>query len=940
MGLDYLPQLVIVALFLLWPAASLWLQRVGSLAHPKSIHCRPAALQAPPFGYGDLFDELDTELAKAGFRCFAWFEVDFGPGYGPAQPFCLYRHEFEATELAVHLPDANRPSQLRFIAATELAGGTVLQTYAYDARSAAMSTGRWRRRSVAAETPSDLLESHRAWREEFAEPDAPGKVDAAEVAAEMQSSYSEMLNTLVAEGHLRPARNGKLRPPRRLIRRLLRAEDEAPKRPADPMPPPLARQRAMLTGAETEEAVPGGRGWRRFVLSALAFAGLGGAVWGWQIAASLLAVVAFHELGHFLAMRRFGYRHVRMVLVPLLGGVATGVESDPSGTRRAIVSLAGPVPGIILGWGLIAVYLGSSRDSYYPGTPALLTTAFALLSLNYLNLLPIPPLDGGRLLESLIPRSWTRVEAGVMGLAAAAGLILAWRLEFILLAVLVVWQLFAQRQHMADRRLAVRLSQELGPDGIRCPNLDLHLLKALADERPKDHASLRIARARRLLGQIKLRPAVPRARLAIAAVYLATFLLPFVVVPQAAALLSAQLGFGGVPGSDDIDEGARYAEEAGDSPVNQLLMAVAVHNSYRAVLQCGVPPGESDAAPEVPDAPAEGWAEADLDAAEVRLGVTLPDEYRRMMRLPAAPAANLRPPAELVRAGSAVAGLALDPGSETVEVVSAGDGEGRVTEISLERLRRAVLVSARLRETVLLDVSEGRAECCLILVRDLEGGLIGYPSIRSWLEGIYPAARVNAGVAREMIGRNRDAMEETAGLPLPDLLKLVERRVRDYPRQLWEELDRTPVDEAGLQALRRRLGSELPGDYITFLKASNGLPQLELLPAAALRRSAESDWPAPSRERRTRLVGADGRVAGDYAYPGDARQRSIVIASLPPARGVTFDPSAVLVPDGDTWRYVNLQTNCAYQSFDQYLRAEYARQRTYDTGPSRPALDP
>jgi hypothetical protein len=342
----------------------------------------------------------------------------------------------------------------------------------------------------------------------------------------------------------------------------------------------------------------------------------------------------------------------------------------------------------------------------------------------------------------------------------------------------------------------------------------------------------------------------------------------------------------------------------------------------------------------VPVAPADGWAEADLDAAEARLGMTLPDEYRRMMRSPAAPAANLRAPAELVPAGSAVAGLALDPGSDTVEVVSAGDGEGRVTEISMERLRRTVLVSARLRETVLLDVSEGRPECCLVLVRDLEGGLLGYPSIRSWLEGIYPAARVNTGAAKEMIERNRDALEETAGLPLPDLVKLVERRVRDYPKQLWEGLDRTPVDEADLQELRRRLGSDLPGDYTAFLQTSNGLPQLELLPAPAVRRSAESDWPSPARERRTRLVAADGRVAGDYTYPGDARERSIVIASLPPARGVTFDPSAVLVPDGGAWRYVNMQTNCAYQSFDQYVRAEYARQRTYDMGPSRPALDP
>lgn len=82
-----------------------------------------------------------------------------------------------------------------------------------------------------------------------------------------------------------------------------------------------------------------------------------------------------------------------------------------------------------------------------------------------------------------------------------------------------------------------------------------------------------------------------------------------------------------------------------------------------------------------------------------------------------------------------------------------------------------------------------------------------------------------------------------------------------------------------------------------------------------------------------------GRVEGDFVYPEGVRERSVVIASLPPVKGVTFDPSAVLVPDGGAWRYVNLQSNCAYAGFEHYLRAEYARQRTYDTGPFRPSFE-
>lgn len=941
--MDYLPQIAAVGLLLLWPVVGLRLQRIRSLWYPESVRCRVA--DGPPPGYGDLYRAAEVELAALGFRRFAWFEIDRGPDSGLPTRFCAYRSVSDPAEVTAFLPEDHRPNILRYTVSTELSGGIFLESLGYDPRSAGASTARRLRRSEPADRVSELLAAHRAWRDQVGGAPVAPSSGPEESAAAVESNYARMLEALVDEGRLRRARNGRLKPPWSQVFGLLKDADRAPPPPADTRPVPLHRQKAMLAAAEATDAGPAPRQWGRFVLSALAFAGLGGVVWGWESAAALLAVVAFHELGHFAAMRWFGYRQVRMVLIPLLGGVATGVESDPSGSRRAMVGLAGPLPGIVLGWVLLAFYVKPLLEgSVSPGNRALSTAAFALLGLNYLNLLPIPPLDGGRVLEAMLPGNWVAVERVVGGLAALAGLLLAWALNFPLLGLLVLWPLLGLRRREADRRLADRLAAELGEEGLRCPNLDLHLLKALAAEGVREGVGSRIERARSIRNLLKVRPPAPRTRLAIGSIYVAVFALPLFLVPQAAERLSSQVGFD-LPGVLDPDRNRleSYEAQARGRSTNDLLASVALSNTYRARLQCGVPGGSGGRTPEAPQAPVPGFDDAALDAAEARLGVRLPEEYRRTVQLPAAPGANLRPPAELTLAVWPGQDLPFDPEAPTVEVsYSTESGRAAGLRAPVAKILKSVVISSRLREVVLVNAGDDPAlECCRVMVGDLEGGLTGYPDIRSWLEETYPAARESARLAGELVDRNREAYSETASLDLAGLVKLVESRVNSYPRESWEGLDRSTVEDRHLTELDARLQTTLPEDYKAFLKVANGLPQLELLPASAVRRAVPEDWPSGARgERRTRLVAADGQVQGDFWYPESAREGSVIIASLPAVNGVTFDPSGVLVPITGGWRYVNLQSNCAYSSFKQYLRAEYARVRTYDTGPTRPAFEP
>src|SRR5262245_13311298 len=67
----------------------------------------------------------------------------------------------------------------------------------------------------------------------------------------------------------------------------------------------------------------------------------------------LLGVLLFHEGGHALGMRLFKFRDVRMFFIPLFGAAVSGRARGAAAWKEALVSLLGPLPGILAGFGAI-----------------------------------------------------------------------------------------------------------------------------------------------------------------------------------------------------------------------------------------------------------------------------------------------------------------------------------------------------------------------------------------------------------------------------------------------------------------------------------------------------------------------------------------------------------------------------------------------------------
>lgn len=112
--------------------------------------------------------------------------------------------------------------------------------------------------------------------------------------------------------------------------------------------------------------------------------------------AIFLAALIFHEGGHLLAMKLCGYQDTSVLFVPFLGAVATARKEDATLTQKFWISLAGPLPGLILGVALAI----ATRDGSYPVWVK--EASWMLIGLNLFNLLPVYPLDGGQIADLLL----------------------------------------------------------------------------------------------------------------------------------------------------------------------------------------------------------------------------------------------------------------------------------------------------------------------------------------------------------------------------------------------------------------------------------------------------------------------------------------------------------------------------------------------------------
>lgn len=122
-------------------------------------------------------------------------------------------------------------------------------------------------------------------------------------------------------------------------------------------------------------------------------------VYGWRYAVGLVGLLFAHEMGHYLAARKSGLAVGVPCFIPFVGAWIQLKEQPMNAEVEAFVGIAGPLLGSAAAF---LCYLAAQNS----GSMLLMAIAYSGFMLNLFNLIPITPLDGGRIVSVISPRIW------------------------------------------------------------------------------------------------------------------------------------------------------------------------------------------------------------------------------------------------------------------------------------------------------------------------------------------------------------------------------------------------------------------------------------------------------------------------------------------------------------------------------------------------------
>jgi len=130
---------------------------------------------------------------------------------------------------------------------------------------------------------------------------------------------------------------------------------------------------------------------------------------GVPFAVGFVLLIFVHELGHGLVMQRLGIHAGAPVFIPFVGAVIAMKSLPRDAYVEALVGIGGPILGsagalacLIVGW--------------LTGSPLWYALAYTGFMINMFNLIPISPLDGGRIVG--VVSRWLWLVGYVVGIGA------------------------------------------------------------------------------------------------------------------------------------------------------------------------------------------------------------------------------------------------------------------------------------------------------------------------------------------------------------------------------------------------------------------------------------------------------------------------------------------------------------------------------------------
>jgi Zn-dependent protease len=157
--------------------------------------------------------------------------------------------------------------------------------------------------------------------------------------------------------------------------------------------------------------------------------------WSWQLATAIVVLIFVHEMGHVIAAKWLGMPVSAPLFIPFLGASIVMKQSPRDAWTEALMAYGGPLAGCIGSWICWCA-------AFYVDWDWLMPAATISFIINLFNMIPIPPLDGGRICAAVSPWFWI---IGLLLLGASIVLFHAWN-SFIIIGLVLLMALPRMKQ--------------------------------------------------------------------------------------------------------------------------------------------------------------------------------------------------------------------------------------------------------------------------------------------------------------------------------------------------------------------------------------------------------------------------------------------------------------------------------------------------------------
>ena len=205
--------------------------------------------------------------------------------------------------------------------------------------------------------------------------------------------------------------------------------------------------------------------WTKFggtLITMMVSLGAYAALYGWKFGVAVVYLIFVHEMGHVLAAKRKGIEVSPAFFIPFMGAFISMKQMPRDAATEAYLAYGGPLAGLISFLPAVALY-------EWTGEPFWALVVFLGAMINLFNLIPVSPLDGGRIVSVLSTKIWLigLILLGVYAFISHSPIVI-----FILIIGAVSWWNRARESYRGgllghEKRKLAEFRREL----LRWPNL-------------------------------------------------------------------------------------------------------------------------------------------------------------------------------------------------------------------------------------------------------------------------------------------------------------------------------------------------------------------------------------------------------------------------------------------------------------------------------------